>query len=141
MKAIFAVLLVLVLCVGCGKKDFKSLKALAEKGDAEAQYEIGMMYRNGEGVEADLKEAFKWTRKAAEQDQPLAQYELGWMYDYGEGVEKDIVMAYVWFYIAPDVQSKIVRGLAQRMNPEQIAAAKAMVKDWQQKFKANKKKE
>ena len=141
MKVIYAGLLVLVLGVGCGKKDFNSLKALAEKGDAEAQYEIGMMYRKGEGVEADLKEAFKWTRKAAEQDQPLAQYELGWMYDYGEGVEKDIVMAYVWFYIAPDVQSKIVRGLAQRMNPEQIAAAKAMVKDWQQKFKANKKKE
>ena len=72
MKAIFAVLLVLVLCVGCGKKDFKSLKALAEKGDAKAQYSLGDKYVTGRGVEKDDKEAVKWYRKAAEQNHAAA---------------------------------------------------------------------
>jgi len=39
----------------------------AEQGDAEAQYNLGVRYANGEGVPEDYKEAVKWFRKAAEQ--------------------------------------------------------------------------
>jgi len=75
MKATFLALLAFSLClssVGADKdkplpKDFKSLKALAEKGDAIAQYNLGVMYDEGKGVEKDEKEAVKWYRKAAEQ--------------------------------------------------------------------------
>ncbi|MCD7798298.1 MAG: SEL1-like repeat protein, partial [Akkermansiaceae bacterium] len=37
----------------------------AEQGDAEAQYELGVCYFKGEGVEKDEKEAVRWYRKAA----------------------------------------------------------------------------
>ena len=39
---------------------------LAEAGDEAAQYIIGHMYYNGEGVPQDYKEAVKWYRLAAE---------------------------------------------------------------------------
>ena len=42
-------------------------KPLAEQGDAVAQFYLGVMYANGEGVIEDDKEAVKWYRLAAEQ--------------------------------------------------------------------------
>ncbi len=39
----------------------------AEKGDAEAQNSVGNAYRDGDGVEQDLKKALVWYKKAAEQ--------------------------------------------------------------------------
>jgi TPR repeat protein len=44
----------------------------ALKGDAEAQFNLGGMYYNGQGVEKDLKKAYEWISKSAEQDK---QYE------------------------------------------------------------------
>ena len=48
------------------------LKA-ARQGDAEAQYNLGVCYRKGYGVEKDLTEAVKWLRKAADQGFAEAQ--------------------------------------------------------------------
>ncbi len=67
----------------------KEFKQLAEKGDAGAQYNLGMMYDKGLGVAQDYKEALKWYRLAAEQGFAAAQYNLGVMYDKGEGVTQD----------------------------------------------------
>ena len=97
--------LLLILCVplmGADKgkplpKDFKSLKALAEKGDAEAQFILGDMYYKAEGVEKDLKEAAKWYRKSAEQGNAKAQWSLGRMYRFGIRVEKDLKEAEKWW--------------------------------------------
>ena len=52
----------------------------AEQGDAEAQYNLGVSYYNGEGVAQDYAEAVKWWRKAAEQGYADAQYNLGLSY-------------------------------------------------------------
>ena len=64
-------------------KDLKSLTALAEKGDARAQLEVGQTYYFGTGVEQDDEEAVKWYRKAAIQGHRVAQYNLGEMYATG----------------------------------------------------------
>jgi TPR repeat protein len=48
----------------------------AEQGDAAAQFNLGLMYRNGEGVPKDYAEAANWYRKAAEQGVAAAQYTL-----------------------------------------------------------------
>ena len=54
-----------------GRSDYANamriLLPLAEKGNANAQYDLGMMYRNGQGVTQDYTEAFKWSRLAAAQ--------------------------------------------------------------------------
>ena len=39
----------------------------AEQGDANAQFNLGVMYDNGEGVSEDDVEAVRWWRLAAEQ--------------------------------------------------------------------------
>ena len=45
---------------------FEETRAKAEQGDAEAQFNLGSCYDNGEGVEMNKTEAVKWFRKAAE---------------------------------------------------------------------------
>jgi len=77
-------------------KAFALIKPLAEKGNPQAQNNLGVMYENGRGVEKDEKEAVKWYRKAAEQDSATAQYVLGNMYANGELVEKDGKKAVEW---------------------------------------------
>ena len=46
---------------------YKLFLPLAEQGDADAQYNLGVMYNEGEGVPQDYKEATKWFRLAAEE--------------------------------------------------------------------------
>jgi TPR repeat protein len=72
-------------------------RALADEGDAFAQFSIGYMYRRGEGVAKDEAEAVKWYRKAAEQGYPTAQSNLGFMYQVGAGVPQDLDEAAAWF--------------------------------------------
>ena len=61
--------------------------ALANKGDAEAQYHVGMMYNNGIGTQQDTKQAFEWFQKSASADDPLGAYKLGCYYaGQGAGV-------------------------------------------------------
>ncbi len=45
----------------------KSFRLAAEQGNANAQYNLGVMYQQGWGVPRDYKKAVKWFRLAAEQ--------------------------------------------------------------------------
>ena len=69
--------------------DLNSLKAAAEQGDVDAQFDLGYMYANGEGVSENGTEAVRWYRMAAEQGDAAAQHNLGLMYDTGEGIPKN----------------------------------------------------
>ena len=77
-------------------------KLLAEQGDASAQFNLALIYDNGEGVIEDDKEAVKWYRLAAEQGDASAQYNLGVSYDNGEGVIEDDKEAAKWFRLAAE---------------------------------------
>ncbi len=107
MKIALTTLLAICLCLplmGADKEKPlpKDLKVLAEKGDAQAQYNLGVMYERGDGVPRDFKKAVKWFRKAAEQEFADAQYNLGVMYGAGKGVPKDFKEALKWHQKAPD---------------------------------------
>ena len=65
------------------------LRAKAEHGDADAQYNLGALYRAGEDVPQDLREAVKLYRKAAAQNDAEAQCNLARCYARGRGVTKD----------------------------------------------------
>jgi TPR repeat protein len=58
---------------------------LAQDGDAAAQYNLAQFYRQGIGVEVDLREARRWYERAANQGHGFAQYALGLMYETGDG--------------------------------------------------------
>lgn len=49
----------------------------AEKGDADAQYNLGQIYKLGRGVPVDLVEAEKWYRLAAQQGHELGEATYG----------------------------------------------------------------
>ena len=75
---------------------------LAEQGVASAQFELGLMYAEGEGVPEDDAEALRWCRLAAEQGYAPAQHYLGHMYYNGEGVPKDDAEALRWYRLAAE---------------------------------------
>ena len=64
--------------------NFNAMVALANKGDAEAQYHVGMMYNNGIGTQKDPRQAFEWFQKSTASNDPLGAYKLGCYYD-GQG--------------------------------------------------------
>ena len=78
-------------------KAFKQFEILANKGNADAQHNLAMMYRIGEGVKKNYKLSANWFRKAADQGVVDAQYYMGHIYDIGEGVSKNKQYAYVWY--------------------------------------------
>lgn len=77
--------------------ELSDLKARAEKGDAEAQFNLGERYHDGQGIEQDYAEAFKWARKAAEQGYAPALNAVGKMYYNGKGVTQDYPDAFKLF--------------------------------------------
>lgn len=81
---------------------FQEWLPLAKLGDVEAQYNLGVMYDEGAGVEVDLASAAEWYRKAAKRGFKDAQTNLGIMYLQGQGVERDISKAAHWFQLAAD---------------------------------------
>ena len=69
----------------------------AERGNAKAQYKLGVMYAKGEGVPRDDAGAVRWFRRAAGQRDAEAQAVLGAMYEQGRGVQQSIAEAVRWY--------------------------------------------
>ena len=82
MKKFFAVIVAAFAVILSGyAATAADYRAAAERGDAEAQYELGMCYARGDGVNKDFAEAVKWWRKAAQQGVQDAKIRLN---DLGE---------------------------------------------------------
>ena len=75
-------------------------KPLAEQGDADAQYNLGIMYDTGRGVLQDYKTAVKWWTLSAEQGDARAQHNLGEMFFDGLGVTQDYKTAVKWYRLS-----------------------------------------
>ena len=82
--------------------DFELTLDLAEQGDADAQFEVGVGYATGVGVPQNFIEAVRLYRLAADQGNADAQYNLGVMYENGEGVLRDDVEAVRLYRLAAD---------------------------------------
>jgi len=119
----------------------KWYRKAAEQGDADAQFNLGVMYDEGHGVLQDDAEAVKWYRKAAEQGNAKAQFNLGVMYGNGRGVPQDYVEAHKWFNLAAAQGNQ--RAIASRdiaaskMTREQIAEAQRLAREWQAKHQGD----
>ena len=115
----------------------KEWRPLAEQGNAYAQFNLGFMHGNGEGVAQDDAEAVEWYRRAAEQGLVVAQHNLGLMYAKGEGVLQDYVQAHKWFNLAAIRGSDEARDnrdfVAEEMTRDQIAQAQRLAREWQPK--------
>ncbi len=82
---------------------FRVLQALSARGDAHAQHAIAVRYRDGRGVDRDLRAAVRWHTRAAKNGIADSQYVLGRMYEMGEGVRADPFRAAEWYALAAAV--------------------------------------
>ena len=99
----------------------------AQRGDAEAQYDLGYRYEKGRGVDEDEEEAFVWYSKSAAQGVDKSQYKVGICYLKGSGVDKDREVAKVWLEKAadqgyPPAQYQLGKLLASSRNRDYSAA-------------------
>jgi TPR repeat protein len=117
---------------------FRLWLPLAERGNAVAQFGVGVLYGRGDGVPQNYPEALRWLRSAAEQGNSSAQQALGFMYEDGTGVPQDHAQAHMWFNLAARSGDDRLRRAAThnldrvtaRMTSEQIAAAQRLAREW-----------
>ncbi len=104
----------------------------AQKGDAEAQFELGKNYETGRiGLPKDLSQARHWYRQAADQGEPFAAFSLAVLFNFGKGVPRDYVQAYIWYERAVlhstggdrETMIEMRDRVATKLTPQQIAGA------------------
>ena len=88
---------------------------LANQGNRDAQFAMGVLYYEGHGVSKNLDEALAWFRKAANSGHPTAMFNLGVAYWEGRGLSQNFAQAVDWWERAAesgDVTSQYNLGLA-----------------------------
>jgi hypothetical protein len=110
------------------------LRRLADAGDADAQWQMGVRYHDGEGVPRDDAEAVQWFERAAERGNVAAQGALGAYYWRGRGVPADLSKAYFWSRIAmaqgDEMSKSRIEGLSSQMTREQVSLARQQAEMW-----------
>jgi hypothetical protein len=89
--------------------NFSTTLEAALSGKADAQANLGAMYRKGEAVARNYPEAMKWFEKSASKGNVNAMLSMAAMYQNGEGVMQNNGLAYSWYNLAAD----------RTQNPEQ----------------------
>ena len=128
---------------GQGAEAFQACLRLANQGNRGAQFNVGLMYSNGEGTAKDDGQALYWFRKSAEQGLPeaqdmlcgrdngelglrsctrqaqagnqRAQFNLALMYRNGTGVSKDPALAASWYRKAAEQGFGLAQGALGEM--------------------------
>ena len=79
-------------------QSFQLNQSKANQGDADAQFNLALLYYTGLEIPKDRRYAIYWYTKAAEQGHIQAQYFLGKLYNFGEGeeVRQDFKLAVYW---------------------------------------------
>ena len=79
-----------------------TLRNAAAKGNAAAEYEIGIRYLEGRTVPQNTEEALRWLERAAQSGITLAHFRIGGLYEKGLGVKKDLIVARRHYIAAAD---------------------------------------
>lgn len=122
------------------------LRPLAERGDADAQYGLANLYRDGHGVPRDDEKAAAWYQRAAAGGAWSAAFDLGMLYwsqslasVEDEGASNDaLIRVHMWLGIAAatetagcvEVAVPLRDAVAQTMSAEQIASAQSLTRAW-----------
>jgi TPR repeat protein len=94
---------------------FESFSVLSESGYPEAQFNLGLIYRRGDGVMPDINRAIALWEQAASTGQIDAQKNLGILFSNGVSVPQDTERAFPWFLQAAkqgEPSSQYMVGLA-----------------------------
>jgi uncharacterized protein len=89
-------------------------EALSERGNAEANFNLGILHEDGLGVPASIQTAISYYEKAAVAGSSKAQYRLGLLYSVGATVPKDETKAGKWLTAAAAQGDKDAAALLAR---------------------------
>ena len=84
-----------------------------------AQFELGVCYAQGEGVEQSFEESFKWISKSAEKNHPRSLLILGMYYIKGMGVDQDVEKGYKCIVKAANLGSKDAQAILKQLRNQQ----------------------
>ncbi|MBL4785988.1 MAG: sel1 repeat family protein [Cohaesibacteraceae bacterium] len=68
--------------------------------DAQAQFRLGVMYRDGTGGDQNSRQAARWLKRSAQKGHKQAPYTLGDMLFYGKGLNPQPVNGLKWLTVA-----------------------------------------
>ncbi|HYL33174.1 MAG TPA: hypothetical protein VEU53_08510 [Stellaceae bacterium] len=134
----------------------KRLIAAANKGDPDAEYNLGVMYDNriddhgnavgptddnGIPIASNRTEAMKWLRRAAEHGQPRAQMRLAELYAAGVASDRNCGRACQWFIVAMHGLNGVHHQRARdgydsvrsQLTTTEILAAERRARDWERR--------
>lgn len=99
----------MIIAIGGIMESIDSLKARADQGDRDAQYELARRYEDGIGVLRDYIQAAKYYELAAEQGDSKAKYDLAFRYKFGIGDVRDHVKASYYQELAEEQELDEIR--------------------------------
>jgi len=107
-------------CRAQTSNSFSSCKKLADDGNPDGIFGLGMLYLEGIGVSRDFDKSFKLMHKAAMLGNAFAQLQLGQAYVNGHGVTQDFEEGYVWLLIAKENGNEIAQQGIDFMNQRRL---------------------
>ena len=138
IKKIFLLSLILIL-TACkpGSELEAEFTPKAKNGDVEAQYRLGRLYIEGQGVAPSEKRGMLWIKRAAEGGLAIAQNDMGVMYAEGAIVRKDWVQAAKWLILSGEkndygpAQTYWKDNIRDNISAEDLKKARELVDKWQ----------
>lgn len=76
---------------------YSLLRQEADRGNSDAEVNLGYLYARGQGVAADQAEAFHLYDLSAQQGNGEGMNALGYKYEFGTGIKRDIHQAIRWY--------------------------------------------
>jgi TPR repeat protein len=120
--------------VGSFDQAAREWQPLAEQGNKEAQYHLGLLYDEGQGLDRNYDLARFWYLRAAQQGYTDAYFALGDIYAAGRGTESDRSLAYHWYSMAAasgHARAKEIAGrYAPKLSTQQMAESDRITKAW-----------
>lgn len=112
---------------------------MAAQNDPNAQYIVGIMYLNGQGVKKNLEKAIFWLKTSALYGNNVeAQHTLSYCYHKGIGVLEDYQESYAWSLVSSkNGGDQAMKDLLQKeLTMELITAAQVRAKELQKEIES-----
>jgi len=108
-----------------GSSKIEYIVESAKNGNADAQFKLAEMYKNGVDIEQDNSQSLFWYEKSAKNGNADAQAIMGLVYYFGVGsYDIDIKRAYAWASVSAkqgrENSNEVAEGYADDLNEQEL---------------------
>lgn len=113
-RLVASTLAALLMCLSVSSADdLTELQQRAAGGDAKAQIELAIRYRDGKGIDKDDVEAMRWAHRAADAGNADAMDFVGFAYLRGAVIKRNPTIAFGYFKSAANDSAQAAFNLGQ----------------------------